>query len=316
MSARGDFWGTFQVLNDCLTRQDLIDNAPSDVAHNQRAAMLRQGLAVLTFSSVETFVRERTGELLAALDSTKLTFADLSVKLQHAVTVGAMEGVRFRLKLQEKSDRVAWLIPNLEPIAKVSSTIQHLSDYSFGYAASNLVEDDVKDILSAFGVASPWSEMTKLTRRAGSGLLDCSSEFKTIKTRRHAAAHALTSAVLHNDLLNSVRSSHAICLAFDLLLSHSVALHNTNNVPGMHGAPEVIQDHIHLVFVEPHTSPSKFAVRREQLPPPNPQIKRPTARVFADENTAFNFGVQYVSTRKSHVVLRDATSRPKKWGSW
>ena len=55
---------TLAVLTDCLNDAALIDIAPTAVAHNARARMLRQGLAVLVFSTVETFIRERTGEVL------------------------------------------------------------------------------------------------------------------------------------------------------------------------------------------------------------------------------------------------------------
>lgn len=316
MSARDALLATLGILKDCLNDQALIDKAPSEVAHNKRAAMLRQGLAVLTFSAVETFIRERTAEVLGSLTNTRLTFSDLSPALQKATTMGAMEGVRFRLKLQPSADKVSWLVSNLAPIAAATTNIRGLSGHSFGYSASNLSEDDVRDILKAFGVEAPWNEMTLLTRRIGWALLSCESEFEAIKTRRHASAHALTSQVPYVDLLNSLSSSLAICLAFDLLLSHCVAQHNRKRVPGVGGVPRVLQSGIKLVFVTPHVRPNSFALRREQAPPPSPVLRRPTVRVFDSELDAVTFGASYIVSRYSQLVALDSTSTPTKWFTW
>lgn len=316
MSAKDALLATLGILKDCLNDQALIDKAPAEVAHNQRATMLRQGLAVLTFSAVETFVRERTGEILGALTNERLTFSDLSPALQRATTLGAMEGVRFRLKLQAPVDRVSWLVTNLAPIANATTNIRRLSDHSFGYAASNLAEDDVRDILKAFGVEGPWNQMTQLTRRLGLALPSCESEFETIKKRRHASAHALTSQVPYTDLLNSLRSSLAICLAFDLLLSHCVGLCNLKRVPGVGSTPAVSQSDIKLTFIAPHLGTTTFGVRREQLPPPSPVLARATVRVFASEAAACAYGAQYVSKRQSQLVVLDSTSTPVTWITW
>ena len=238
MSAKDSLLATLGVLQDCLSDQSLVDKAPTDIAHNLRASMLRQGLAVLTFSTVESFIRERTGEILQTF-SNKLNFSDLSTALQKASTLGALEGVRFRLRLQPARDKIAWLVAALAPIAKATQDVTKLSDHSFGHAASNLDEDDVRDILKAFGVDAPWVQMTSLAKRLGVAILDCESEFEAIKNRRHASAHALTAQVLHSDLANSVRSALAICLAFDLLLSCARGLFNLKLGPGQDGRAQM-----------------------------------------------------------------------------
>lgn len=316
MSARQSLLDTLSVLKDCLGDPALIDKAPVEVTHNQRAAMLRQGLAVLTFSATETFVRDRTGELLRSFTHPLLTFASLSPALQKAATLGALEGVRFRLKLQASTNKVAWLVNSLSPIARATTDISQLSDLSFGYAASNLVEDDIRDILKAFGVDTPWIQMTKLTRRLGLALLDCEGEFKAMKQRRHASAHALNSRVPHADLIDSLKAALAICLSFDLLLSHCHALCNLNKVPGVGSAPTIAHDAIKLVFVAPHNGNTKFCVRREQLPPPKPTLPRPTVKVFGAHVDAIAYGTTYGRDRKSQVVAIDSASIPINWVTW
>jgi hypothetical protein len=278
--------------------------------------MLRQGLAVLVYSTLETFVRERTAEVLRSFTNKSLTFADLSPALQKASTLDALEGVRFRLKLQPAADKITWLVANLAPIASATKSVHKLSDHSFGYSASNLDEDDVRDILKAFGVHAPWLQMTSLSSRFGMAILNMEAEFEAIKKRRHSAAHALTAHVLYADLLNSVRSSLAICLAFDLLLSHARGLVNLRASPGQGGRPLVAHGNIKLVFVAPRPGTTTFGVRKEQRPPPSPPVRRSTVRVFASELAAANYGERYATRRESQMVVLDATSTPIRWVTW
>ena len=207
------------------------------------------GAGRLVFSTVETFIRERTGEIMRSFTNPLLVFADLSPALQEAATLGALEGVRFRLKLQPSTNKISWLVANLTPISCIMTNIQGLSDHAFGYSASNIGEEDVKKILKSFGVDSPWFQITSLTARFGIAILDAEAEFESIKNRRHSSAHALTGHVLYTDLQNSIRSSPAICLAFDLLLSHSGALLNAKVGAGHGGRPMLKHSNVEIVFV-------------------------------------------------------------------
>lgn len=315
MSARDSLLATLAVLNDCLSDSALIDRAPSDVAHNARARMLRQGLAVLVFSTVETFLRERTGEVLRSFTNPSLGFADLSPALQKAATIGALEGVRFRLKLQPAASRIAWLVANLSPISSAMTNVQALSEHSFGYAASNIAEDDVKDILKCFGVDAPWNQVTSLTARVGIAILDAEAEFESIKNRRHSSAHASTAQVLYTDLQSSVKSSLAICLAFDLLVSHCGALLNAKAGAGQGGRPPLKHSDVEIVFVAPRTGATGFALKREQPPPPA-TIGRITVRTFPSEALAVTYGEQYARARRRQLVVLDTSAMPSNWITW
>jgi hypothetical protein len=315
MSARVSLLATLAVLKDCLNDAALVDKAPADVVHNARAQMLRQGLAVLVFSTVETFIRERTGEVLRSFTNPSLVFADLSPALQKAVTLGALEGVRFRLRYQPATNKISWLVASLAPISGAIANVQGLSDLSFGYSTSNLGEDDVKEILKSFGVENPWTQVTLLTARFGVAILDAEAEFESIKNRRHSSAHALTGRVLYADLQNSVRSSLAICLAFDLLLSQSGAMLNSKAGPGHGGRALLAHTDVGLVFVAPRGGTTRFNVKTEQLPP-RARNGRRTIRIFPAESLAIAYGEKYAKARRRQLVVLDATAIPSNWVTW
>lgn len=316
MSAKASLLSSLRVLKDCLGDQALVDRAPTEVAHNLRAAMLRQGLAVLTFSTLESFVRDRAGEILRSFNPAVVSFSSLSPALQKATTVEALEGLRFRLRLQQPADKISWLLANIKSVAHADTDIGNLSPLAFGQNNSNLVQADIANILSAFGVGTPWDQMTGLAARVGLSLPSCVVEFEAIRKRRHAAAHALSTSVLHADLLSSIRAAMAICLTFDLLLSHCKSLHNVGIVPGTGGVPLVSHAQVGLVFVGRHPSKPGYVVQNGQPPPPASPLSRPTIRVLPDEAGAVAHARTYAQPRKRQSVVLDQTSSPKDWYLW
>lgn len=315
MSAKDSLLATLHVLGDCVKDSALIDKDLT-VQHNRRASMLRQGLAVVVFATMESFIRERTRELLQSFSNPQLVFSDLLPPLQKATTIGALEGIRFRLKLQPAQDKINWLVGALAPVASATTTLAQLSAHSFGQAASNLAEDDVSEILKAFGVQNPWAQITELSRRLGVGTLDCQSEFVTIKERRHDSAHALTANVLHPDLASSLRSALAICIGFDLLLSHAQRLTNDKLGPNKDNRPAMKHTDVQLVFVAPKPGlADRFIVRKEQLPPPAPTLRR-ALRILPDLPSAVTFARGYAGPRGIQLVVLDSTSTPSDWISW
>lgn len=311
MDARTALLETLLTLEDCLRTPALVDGALHDVSHNLRAAMLRQGQAVLVFSAMESFIRNRTAEVLQSFDSTALTFLDLSESLQKAVTVGAIDGISARLKAQDKALQVGWLMNEVGAVASAATSLSTFSRYSFGHAKSNISEDDVSNILSAFGVSSGWRSIGGLASRAGSTLLDAREEFIAIKKRRHSSAHVVTGAVPHADLEQSLSSVRVICLAFDILISRALSLANNRKFPGVGSNEKLTGDMISLVFTEPRGA--KFAVVKEVRPPPYPAVPRPTLRITADDDSAKIYALSYATPRRLSLVVKGASGRPENW---
>ncbi|MBO9689985.1 MAG: hypothetical protein J7598_25570 [Mitsuaria chitosanitabida] len=311
MTARISLQATLSILENCLGAPSLVDGPPNATAHNAQARFLRQGLAVLVFSAMESFIRERAAEVLLTFNHKSLSFNDLSPALQKATTIGALEGVRFRLRLQPAISRINWLSTAIAPIASAPNDISNLSKHSFGHAASNLDEEDVDNILRAFGLDAPWHQMNQTTSRCGITVMDCKTEFIAIKERRHDAAHALTANVLHPDLVASVRSARAICLAFDLLLSNARNLFNAGSGPGLSGRPKMTHSSLNLVFMKATGVADEFQFRKE---PASPTAQPPKViRRIKGVATALQFAERHVRRNPRHVVVQEASGTASDW---
>lgn len=207
------------------SRNQVTFDDPSDVDKDLCAKLLRSSLAVAVFSTLETFIKDRTNEVLTLIDHQKINFTHLPEGIQTAATLGAVKALNFRLQLIEKSNKQKFAIQEAIQIASVGTTSYALSGLSFGHDKSNLAADDIQHILECFQIDSPWGKIKILASRVGFGGAGSYEEvFKNIANRRHLSAHTMTAQVSQSDITDSLPSIYAIAVSFDLLMSKSLQL--------------------------------------------------------------------------------------------
>lgn len=300
-------------LRASLQEAAVSDGAPTDTTKNAVAAMMRSGLAVLTFATLEAFIRDRTGEILKGFAVPTVTFSDLSEKLQNAVTLSALQGILYRGNQQEKSARVSWVLAELPAVANAATNIAYLSPYSFGQSNSNISEDVVPQALSAFGIDGGWSAISQIAKHVGlGGIADYSQAFKEVAKRRHAAAHDVSINIPLADLQNGLVSVLGICCSFDLLLSHSLSRHNIGKSPTLVGV--LRHGDLKFRFISPH--PSKLGQYREQTRNGPATAPLHTTLVHADLATAVSAVSSKISAKQEQLIILGANGLPEKWITW
>ena len=309
--ARTDFLNRHKTLIGCLSSPIVQDGLPSEIEKNLMAAMFRNGLAVLAFSMMEAFIRDRTAEILKSFSNISVRFSDLSESLQTAVTINALKAVVFKAGLREKPDQIAWALGKLPTITTSSTNIASLSELSFGHTRSNLLPADVTEILGSFGIEGGWSAILSIAQRVGlGGVPDYSQAFKDIGKRRHSAAHDATTNIPINDLNDSANSIIAICCAFDLLISHSLSIHNTGKVPKKTTGLIKVES-IGLRFISTH--PKKAGHFREQV---EKSKKLHTIKIHPSISAAEQACIAACSTNRQQLVQLGANSTPERWRTW
>lgn len=300
------------TLDLCIADPVASDGLPNDVVKNTKASMVRGGLAVMTFAIAEAFLRERVAEVLRAFNPGVVSFSELSRELQETVTLDALRGLQFRVRFQSPSARVGWALSQLPPIASAATNVSTLSELSFGSTSSNLGSDDIRSILKAFGVQKSWDSITQIAHRVGlGGIPDYEQEFKALAERRHAAAHDVSSQILYSQLVGAKHSVLGICVPFDLLISHALALHNLGQVPHL---TKTMIDHtcISLRVIRPHSIAEKGY--REAIERPNGQLH--VHRVHASLAAAEVAAVAVARVKRQHTIVLDASGVVEKWITW
>lgn len=222
--SRGGFIQSHRALSLAVKNQVTFDSH-SDPDHDLCAKLFRSSLAVSVFLTLETFIKERTAEILASIDHQRINFSWLPEGIQRAATFGAVKALNFKLQMLDKSLKQQFAISEAARIASVGSTSYTLSGLSFGHDKSNLSVEDVDLILSSFGVESGWGKIKILAGRVGFGGAGSYDEiFKNLAFRRHLSAHTTSSQVSQSDLIDSIAAIYAIAISFDLIISRCLSL--------------------------------------------------------------------------------------------
>jgi hypothetical protein len=222
--SRGEFIQSHRALSLAVQNQVTFDS-PTDPDHDLCAKLFRSSLAVSVFLTLETFIKERTAEVLASIDHQRINFSWLPEGIQRAATFGAVKALNFRLQMLDKSLKQQFAISEAANIASVGSTAYTLSGLSFGHDKSNLNSEDIDVILSSFGVDSGWGKIKIIAGRVGFGGAGSYEEtFKNLALRRHLSAHTTGSQVSQSDLIDSIIAIYAIAISFDLIISRCLQL--------------------------------------------------------------------------------------------
>lgn len=316
--AKQEFLARLDILAACLDEASTNDGAPAEHQKNLIAAMIRQGLAVLSFAAFETFVRHRTSECLKSLDSTKLAFSDLSEAIQEAATIGATRGMLFRIKFEDPATRHAWARNQLESIAASYSLLEKISPLSFGSDKANLDDEDIPQILRSFGIDKPWISITSIAKRAGlGGLLDAKSQFTQVKKTRHSSAHEVSSNVPHGELSNSIRILKGLAIGFDILLSHSTSIHNLGRIPGRPPETKIETSQIKLLFIAPKAGiEDAFELYRVVAGTETTPETKAIVRTFDSKLDVIDFAVSESSISQEHIVDLNEHGEINEWHTW
>ena len=159
-----------RLVDEAIDHDLLVDKELTNLKHNQRAQMLRSGLMIAAFTSVEDFIRVRTGELLACISRTVLRFDLLPEALKRAATTEVMKAAYEQAKLIKRrgEDPLPMIQQAATEVASTGSSPLLISKYGLGYSGSNLAADDVSVILSSLQISDVWNEIDNIAGRCGS----------------------------------------------------------------------------------------------------------------------------------------------------
>lgn len=223
---------------------------------NEAARMLRCGLMVQSYASLETFLRERVEEIMAHVAAGTATFSRLPPRLQEMSIFGALEGLRFRVAMWGTSDpRARQLVQDeTDAIASTARNPYGFSGMMFGYDRSNLSPANLKDFLEVVGVGGdPWRHLTLVASRVGLGGLPLRDGITNGYQRRNSCAHDAGSQVTPQQIEDFLRDSLATALGFDAFVSRAGRLLHEGNTVGLGGARKLLESDIKLRFLDPHS---------------------------------------------------------------
>ncbi|SFR44320.1 hypothetical protein SAMN04488073_1319 [Marinobacter gudaonensis] len=222
-SAKADFVERIRCLDASIDTDSVQNKALAEIQHNSIARMLRNGLAVVSFASLEDFIKKRSSEAMAEVSKCTISFSELPEKLQRAATYEVLSALNYQLSLLDKEDKPAYIQEHALRISSTATPNFELSSHTFAHAQANVSGTAIADVLKCFNVEDPWRQMSKIASDLGltSGL-SLAEIFRSAAIRRHRAAHVAGADTPPTDIKQFVREAFSIAITFDALLSKAI----------------------------------------------------------------------------------------------
>ncbi|WP_152645232.1 hypothetical protein [Kitasatospora griseola] len=293
-----------ETIEQAASDPFLIDRVLTDIEHNDRARLLRNGLMVVAFTSLEDFIRARTGELLESISRTVLPFSDLPEMLQTAATMGAMRAARSRAEMAKSAgeDAQALLQEAAAHVASTAGGALQLSRYSLGYSGSNVSSSEIAGILATFHASDAWNEITSIASRCGAGSMPLKAAYDQAIQLRHSAAHRPDANVQPRDLQNFCSQAVAIALGFDIIASRAARLIREGD-PAILAGKVKLSGAIKIRFLD---AEARGSVERKE------GVARAVS-VNKDATEALKNAARNASLKKEPLVSRGPSLLPVRW---
>lgn len=197
----------------------LVDQHPSETLHNARAKILRHGLVVSAFSSLEDYMRTRLDSLCQYISHLGLQFSGFDAVLQNFLLVDSILGLANQIQFKAKADRLSFADAKIRELAAFSS--QHPTYTSLGFSpkGSNVGEADVYACLKSFSIVDPWGTLSSYASQVGVTSLDLKNDFITMSKARNSSAHSPSGSIASNDLRSHIQKSILIAVTFDMVMA-------------------------------------------------------------------------------------------------
>jgi hypothetical protein len=220
--ARRNAFDAFRVIESLLDEPLFVDNSLLATPHNERAQLLRNGLAISLFCAVESFLKDRFAEILPIMAHSRISYADFDDKTKEIFTTKAIAGVHGYLKrIQGSTDKITFIETAISDLHGVNTNPPTFPHYGFGFERSNLNEGDLDTILRGLILREPWTLIKNISDRCNMGILDPRSGFTKLAKLRHSAAHNLAANTTTSDLIDGVFTAKCIAMSFDIIATHA-----------------------------------------------------------------------------------------------
>ncbi|WP_119396404.1 HEPN domain-containing protein [Salinibius halmophilus] len=222
-SAKTDFIERIRCLDSSIETDAVQNRALTEREHNSIARMLRNGLAVVSFASLEDFIKKRSSEAMEEVSRCTIAFVELPEKLQRAATYEVLSALNYQLGLLDKDDKPSYIQDHALKISSTATPNYELSSHTFAHSQANISNTVIGDILKSFNVEDPWRQMSKISSDLGlTATLSLAEIFKSASLRRHRAAHVAGADTPPTDIKQFVKEAFAIAITFDALLSKAI----------------------------------------------------------------------------------------------
>ena len=294
------------AIEKALTEPVTISKARTDEEHNEQARVIRNGLAVVLFATLESFARSRIGDVLNRLSTSSIPFDDLPQDLRTACVFKASRAIAYQAGLRRRrgEDYVAFVQKQCATIGSTATAGYCLCPLSLLWETPNLGPEDLKQALRVFGVKDGWGQIDELAQRIGVTSLSHREAFARAAARRHEAAHSADAQTEWAHLNDFVCQARGIAVGLDALLSVALRYLIRRDARMLSGQREIVASDVQMRFLD-GSSDGYWRERDEAT--------GHVLRKLKDRDALHAECMARRTSRDRLILVRDARSFPLAW---
>lgn len=222
-AARASFLGSIQGLGAAL-RLDVIASGAAGTHETAGVIILRRGMLITALIALETFVRDRTTEILTDLSRWPASYDQLPFKLREAALLSSLAHLqRYATMLKrQQDDYEVEIIQQLDLMAMNKGPVFGFSKFVAGDYTGNLSEHVLESLVSTFQVANCWNEYRLFAVDIGFGVPSVKEAFNGLVRKRHRSAHAAGFVPAAADIQEIPSTLACVGMCFDASMTFSV----------------------------------------------------------------------------------------------
>lgn len=249
-AARRDFLDAIDGVRQA-TRLEALAHGAGAIADPPGVVVLRRGVLVASLIALETFIRDRTAELLQSMGNWPRSFSELPDKLREAALLSSLSNLnRYANMLRRNGeDYFRELEDEVRTIAATSGPTFGFSRHLIGDHTGNISTTNLAELLSYFQIQRPFEDFQQLARTIGFGVPSVRTLLEGLIRNRHRSAHVSRFSPSASDVIELPTSLTCLGICFDTALATTVefALSNASVWPG---AKTDWLTHLDIYFVD------------------------------------------------------------------
>jgi hypothetical protein len=177
---REPFYQSLGAMLALIDHPLFVDTLPVADPRNTTSQILRLGLAVNCFSSLESYISSCFERAIGRLPSAKLQFSDFPHALKDFLVVDAVAGLATRGGHVDEPERFSFYDDHLSRLAGYAVVPATFSSLGFRPKGSNVDSRDITTAFKAFQIKNVWNEVSSITTEIGTSLIDLASEYNQL----------------------------------------------------------------------------------------------------------------------------------------
>ncbi len=221
--SRGEFLRSLTGVKEAISLESLAQGA-TGTGILLGIYILRRGILIAGLIALESFVRDRTSEVLRVLERWPKSYEDLPEKLRDAARLNALYNLQqFAKMLKRQEDNYeAELRVEIAKMASGQGTVQQFTKYVAGDYTGNLSDASLRDLLSSLQVRDCWNTFRTFASDVGFGVPSVQQVVKGVVRKRHRSAHSAGYSPTATEISDLPADLLCVAMCFDVSVTSSM----------------------------------------------------------------------------------------------